>query len=54
MLYQGYGMQRRAYGEQAVRGGAVLSALAGNIGISGGWASGLARWSTAANTVGSR
>jgi len=42
MLYQGYGMQRRAYGEQVVRAGAVLTALTGNIGISGGWASGLA------------
>ena len=42
MLYQGYGMQRRAYGEQVVRAGAVLAALTGNIGISGGWASGLA------------
>jgi len=42
MLYQGYGMQRRAYGEQVVRMGCVLPALTGNIGISGGWASGLA------------
>ena len=42
MLYQGYGMQRRAYGEQAVRAGCVLAAISGNIGVSGGWASGLA------------
>ncbi len=42
MLYQGYGMQRRAYGEQAVRAGCVLAAITGNVGISGGWASGLA------------
>ncbi len=41
MLYQGYGMQRRAYGEQAVRAGCVLAAITGNVGISGGWASGL-------------
>lgn len=41
ILYQGYGMQRRAYGEQVVRAGAVLSAITGNFGISGGWASGL-------------
>ena len=41
MLYQGYGMQRRAYGEQVVRAGAVLSAITGNFGIPGGWASGL-------------
>ncbi len=41
VLYQGYGMQRRAYGEQVVRAGAVLSAITGNFGISGGWASGL-------------
>jgi anaerobic dimethyl sulfoxide reductase subunit A len=54
MLYQGYGMQRRAYGEQVVRAGCVLAALSGNVGISGGWASGVAlqapdgggRWTT--------
>jgi anaerobic dimethyl sulfoxide reductase subunit A len=54
MLYQGYGMQRRAYGEQVVRAGCVLAAISGNVGISGGWASGIAlqapdggsRWST--------
>lgn len=42
MLYQGYGMQRRAYGEQAVIAGCVLAAMTGNIGIPGGCASGLA------------
>jgi anaerobic dimethyl sulfoxide reductase subunit A len=42
MLYQGYGMQRRAYGETAVMGGCVLAAITGNIGIPGGWASGIA------------
>ena len=42
MLYQGYGMQRRAYGEQPVIGGCVLSAITGNVGIPGGWASGIA------------
>jgi len=42
VLYQGYGMQRRAYGEQAVRAGCVLAALTGNVGVPGGWASGLA------------
>ncbi len=41
VLYQGYGMQRRAYGEQVVRAGCTLAALTGNVGISGGWASGL-------------
>jgi anaerobic dimethyl sulfoxide reductase subunit A len=41
VLYQGYGMQRRAYGEQVVRAGAILAAITGNIGIPGGWASGL-------------
>jgi anaerobic dimethyl sulfoxide reductase subunit A len=41
VLYQGYGMQRRAYGEQVVRAGCVLAALTGNVGIPGGWASGL-------------
>ncbi|HBB90167.1 MAG: hypothetical protein A2X22_00950 [Bacteroidetes bacterium GWF2_49_14] len=43
MLYQGYGMQRRAYGEQPVRGGCVLAAITGNVGNHGGWASGIAR-----------
>lgn len=42
MLYQGYGMQRRAYGEQPVIGGCVLAAITGNVGIRGGWASGIA------------
>ncbi len=42
MLYQGYGMQRRAYGEQPVLGGCVLAAITGNVGVSGGWASGIA------------
>ena len=41
VLYQGYGMQRRAYGEQVVRAGCVLAAITGNVGIAGGWASGL-------------
>ena len=41
MLYQGYGMQRRAYGEQVVRAGCVLAALTGNVGVSGGWAGGM-------------
>jgi anaerobic dimethyl sulfoxide reductase subunit A len=41
VLYQGYGMQRRAYGEQVVRAGCVLAALTGNIGIPGGWAGGM-------------
>jgi anaerobic dimethyl sulfoxide reductase subunit A len=47
MLYQGYGMQRRAYGEQPVRGGCVLAAITGNVGIPGGWASGIAFQPTA-------
>jgi anaerobic dimethyl sulfoxide reductase subunit A len=42
VLYQGYGMQRRAYGEQVVRAGCVLAALTGNVGVPGGWASGIA------------
>jgi len=41
MLYQGYGMQRRAYGEQVVRAGCVLAAIAGHVGVPGGGASGL-------------
>jgi anaerobic dimethyl sulfoxide reductase subunit A len=47
VLYQGYGMQRRAYGEQPVRGGCVLAAITGNVGIPGGWASGIAFQPTA-------
>ena len=42
VLYQGYGMQRRAYGEQVVRAGCALAALTGNLGLPGSWASGLA------------
>jgi len=42
VLYQGYGLQRRAHGEQAVRAGCALAALTGNVGIPGGWAGGLA------------
>jgi anaerobic dimethyl sulfoxide reductase subunit A len=41
VLYQGYGMQRRAFGEQVVRAGCTLAAITGNVGIPGGWASGL-------------
>ena len=41
VLYQGYGLQRRAFGEQAVRAGCVLAAMTGNVGVSGGWAGGL-------------
>ncbi len=41
VLYQGYGMQRRAYGEQVVLAGCALASITGNVGISGGWASGL-------------
>ena len=41
VLYQGYGMQRRAYGEQVVRAGCVLAAITGNVGVPGGWAGGL-------------
>jgi anaerobic dimethyl sulfoxide reductase subunit A len=43
VLYQGYGMQRRAYGEQVVRAGCVLAAITGNVGTPGGWASGLGK-----------
>lgn len=42
VLYQGYGMQRRAYGEQPVRAGCVLAAITGNFGVPGSWASGMA------------
>lgn len=39
-LVQGWGPQRHAYGEQPVRGATILAAMTGNVGISGGWASG--------------
>ena len=42
VLYQGYGMQRRAYGEQVVIAGCALPAITGNVGIPGGWAGGIA------------
>ena len=41
-LIQGYGPQRHGYGEQIVRGGILLACLTGNVGVSGGWASGVA------------
>ncbi len=39
-LIQGWGPQRHANGEQSVRSGTMLACLTGNVGISGGWASG--------------
>ena len=41
-LIQGYGAQRHAYGEQSARGAILLACLTGNVGISGGWAGGVA------------
>nr|MBN1228995.1 molybdopterin-dependent oxidoreductase [Anaerolineae bacterium] len=52
ILYQGYGVQRRAYGEQVVRMGCVLPVLAGNVGIPGGWAGGIAFAVSAESTPG--
>lgn len=40
-LMQGYGGQRHSNGEQFTRGGIMLACLTGNVGISGGWASGV-------------
>ncbi|MBP1759603.1 MAG: anaerobic dimethyl sulfoxide reductase, subunit, DmsA/YnfE family [Firmicutes bacterium] len=40
-LIQGWGPQRNAMGEQVARGGTVLASITGNVGISGGWASGI-------------
>ncbi len=45
-LMQGYGGQRHANGEQFTRGGIMLACLTGNVGISGGWASGAAQCRT--------
>ena len=45
-LMQGYGGQRHANGEQFARGGIALACLTGNVGISGGWASGAAQCRT--------
>jgi anaerobic dimethyl sulfoxide reductase subunit A len=42
MLYEGYGMQRRAYGESTIMAGISLAVITGNVGIPGGWASGIA------------
>ena len=39
-LIQGYGQQRHANGEQSVRAAAALACMTGNVGVSGGWASG--------------
>lgn len=47
-LIQGWGPQRHAYGEQAVRGATVLAAITGNVGIAGGWASGYGLYSSLA------
>jgi len=40
-LIEGWGAQRAAFGEQPARGGSVLAAMTGNVGISGGGAAGL-------------
>lgn len=45
-LIPGYGMQRHANGEQAVRGAIALACLTGNTGRSGGWAAGTGRCPT--------
>lgn len=45
-LMQGYGGQRHMNGEQFTRGGVALACLTGNVGISGGWASGAAQCKT--------
>lgn len=45
-LMQGYGGQRHMNGEQFTRGGIALACLTGNVGISGGWASGAGQCKT--------
>lgn len=49
VLLQGYGAQRNAYGEQSTRGGILLACMTGNVGISGGWASGAGEYITHKN-----
>lgn len=39
-LIQGWGPQRHASGERIARGGTMLASITGNVGVSGGWASG--------------
>ncbi len=39
-LMQGWGPQRHYRGEQMARGSSILASVTGNVGISGGWASG--------------
>ena len=41
-LIQGYGAQRHACGEQSARGAILLACMTGNVGVKGGWASGVA------------
>lgn len=40
-LILGLGGQRHAYGEQHPRGGILLACMTGNVGVRGGWASGM-------------
>ena len=50
-LIQGYGAQRHACGEQSARGAILLACMTGNVGIPGGWASGVADCTTHAQPV---
>ncbi len=40
VLYQGWGPQRNACGEQSARGGILLACMTGNVGVHGGYACG--------------
>lgn len=50
-LIQGYGAQRHACGEQSARGAILLACMTGNVGVPGGWASGVADCTTHAQPV---
>ena len=51
MLFTGWGTNRRSHGEQPHRFGPVLATISGNVGVSGGFASGTGYAGTAAEGI---